>query len=340
MRGKDFERIALALIERGFAPLPLMPGEKKPGMRDGGVWRLMYDWNDWNKVPANVYQAQAWSRMIGDDDAGIGVRCGRGLICIDIDIEEAVAPLLAILPPSPVQKKGKKGLSLFYRGDTEKIRSKNFRTPEKVGLVDLLAEGKQTVLPPSIHPDTGEPYYWWTDDTLLDLRLEDLPELDDDVADQIAVVLKQFGYDPEGDRVFEPHGAPVAFSGGSGAASLFREANDAALANLHAWVPKLGLPKGHWQGAKYRAVAPWRTSGSGRPMARRHPNLSFDHKGIQDFGTGEKFTPINVVMKAHDCTAGEALDWLAPLVGVRLHDPDNAALAERIIASALRKQAQ
>ncbi len=137
-------------------------------------------------------RVDAWLRMIGDSEVGIGVACGRGLICIDIDQEYLLDPVLAILPPSPVQKKGRKGVSLFYRGNTEKIRSRNYRTEERVGLLDLLAEGKQTILPPSIHPDTNEPYFWWTDATLCDTPLSELPELPDDIADRIAEVLKPF----------------------------------------------------------------------------------------------------------------------------------------------------
>lgn len=327
-----FAQTAPALIARGYSPLPILPGSKGPGTNS-----LMRGWTRWcSEIPPPNFIA-GWSSYL---DCGVGVCLGRGLICIDIDQEEIVAPLLAILPTSPVQKKGRKGLSAFYRGNTDKIRSRNYRTPEKVGLVDLLSEGKQTVLPPSIHPDTGEPYYWWTDDTLQDLSLSDLPELPDDIAEKIGEMLKAFGYDPDVERRFEQHSVPIASAGGSGVASLFREVNDAALANLHAWVPELGLKRWYRAGSGFKAVAEWRTSGSGRAFHLRNPNLSFRTNGIRDFGDDRGYSPIDVVMAAHKCTAGEALDWLAPLVGVRLHDPDNAALAERIIASALRKKAR
>lgn len=289
MIASPFAQTAPGLIQSGYSPLPLMPGEKKPGTydsRDG--WHLMKNWQKYCGYVPFPNVVAMWATW---PNAGVGVALGRGLICIDIDLEEAVAPLLAILPPSPVQKMGRKGVSLFYRGDTKKIRSKNFRTPERVGLVDLLAEGKQTVLPPSIHPDTGEPYYWWTDDTLADVCLEDLPELPDDVGERIAEVLKEFGYDPNFEWRYERsagHGETPAVvnapTGGSDVAALFREVNDLALANLRAWVPKLGLQRCYRAGGGFKAIAEWRASGTGRALSLRKPNLSFTSQGIRDFG--------------------------------------------------------
>ena len=167
MIASPFAQTAPGLIQSGYSPLPLMPGEKKPGTydsRDG--WHLMKNWQKYCGYVPFPNVVAMWATW---PNAGVGVALGRGLICIDIDQENLIDPLLAILPPCFVQKKGRKGISLFYRGNTEVIRSKNYRTPEKVGLVDLLAEGKQTVLPPSIHPDTGEPYYWWSDLALQDV---------------------------------------------------------------------------------------------------------------------------------------------------------------------------
>jgi hypothetical protein len=351
MNSAEFEQHALALVAQGYSPLVIaprcqprpdgrrVPEGKAPGVRSGGEWQLAHGWDKWCTEQVSEHTVRAWGRMIGTaSDAGIGVACGLGLICIDIDLEEAVEPLLAILPPSPVQKKGRKGISLFYRGNTETIRSKNFRTPERVGLVDLLAEGKQTVLPPSIHPDTGEPYYWWTDETLADYRLEELPELPEDIAEQIAGVLRQFGYDPEGDRPeVLARDTNVSFARHSDCDGLFRKVNGAALANLHAWVPHLGLRRLFRAGRGFKAVAEWRESGSGRAFHLRAPNLSFTSMGIRDFGDGRGYSPIDVVIEARRVSALGALEWLAERVQVQTHDHDAAALAERLVASAGRK---
>jgi hypothetical protein len=331
-----FAENALALLARGYSPIPIMPGRKYPGVRLASGWQAMPGWQRFCRERPTTDKIAAWLRMIGDEPAGIGVACGLDLVCIDIDLEEAVPALLAILPPSPVQKKGRKGISLFYRGSTEVIRSRNFRTPEKVGLVDLLSEGKQTVLPPSIHPDTGEPYYWWTDLTLMDVALGDLSELPDDIAERIGEVLKQFGHDPDPERpsgrgrVFAAPATPAgATVGGSDAAALFREVNDLALANLAAWVPNLGLQRCYRAGDGFKAVAEWRASSTGRAFSLRKPNLSFTSQGIRDFGDGRGYSAIDVVMEAHRITASEALEWLGERVSQSWQEPVIALSSQR-----------
>ena len=239
MGDSAFAATAPALLAAGFSPIPLVPNSKMPGTDT-----RMKNWDDWcAKVPLpNVIAGSPLSYPA----CGVGVCLGRGLICIDIDFEPAMDALLAMLPHSNVQKKGRKGISLFYRGNTDVIRSRNFRTPERLGLVDLLSEGKQTVLPPSIHPDTGEPYYWWTDDTLMDVSLNELTELPDDIAERIGEALKAYGYDRDFERLSHrmgSFGASTASLGEAAAASLFRVVNEQALANLAVWVPALKLKR-------------------------------------------------------------------------------------------------
>lgn len=307
-----FAQAGASLLANGYSPIPIMPGAKVPGQYAAGEWKFYKGWNLYCTNAPNAYHIKGWSNW---PDAGVGVACGRGLICIDIDDESIQDTILALLPPSPVQKKGRKGVSLFYRGDTGKIKSRNYRTKEKAGLLDLIAEGKQTVLPPSVHPDTNEPYYWWTDATLCDTPLSALPELPDDIAEQIGEALKPFGYDPDGDH---PAPAPTALVGGGDddGKSYYRQINDAALANLHAWVPHLGLRRWYRAGGGFKAVAEWRESGSGRAFHLRSANLNFTTRGIRDFGDGRGYTPIDVVMEALHFERDDAYVWLAKQLGI------------------------
>ncbi|WP_051462709.1 bifunctional DNA primase/polymerase [Bradyrhizobium sp. URHA0013] len=333
MGESSFAQTAPSLVALGYSPLPIMPNSKTPGTDSP-----MKNWQEWCRKAPPPNAIAGWSRYA---DCGVGVACGMGLICIDIDFEPAMEALIAMLPQSNVQKRGKKGVSLFYRGNTDVIRSRNFRTPDRVGLVDLLSEGKQTVLPPSIHPDTGEPYYWWTDDTLMDVRLSELTELPDDIAERIGEVLKAYGYDPDLEGPSHRLGsfaASTASAGGSVTAPLFRAVNNQALASLAAWVPHLGLQRCYRAGGGFKAVANWRASGTGRALHLRAPNLSFRSDGIRDFGDGRGYSPIDVVVEARRLSPSNALEWLAPRVGVQLYDPDAAAMADRIVASALRKK--
>lgn len=297
-----FALTAPYLIRGGYSPLPIVRGGKAPGIH--------YPMRGWQAYCDNVALPnviRGWSLIPG---IGVGVACGRGLIAVDIDVEELVGPILAALPFPVVDKKGRKGLTAFYRGDTQKIPSRNYSSSQRGGLVDLLSWKRQTVLPPSIHPDTNQPYFWWTDATLCDTPLSELPELPNDIADQIGEVLRPFGYDPDRERAemsTRNSGAPFSRSSSE---SVYRRANDDALANLDCWVPDLHLYRWRRKPGGYEAVAHWRSSGTGRALELRKRNLSIVRKGIEDFGDGRKYTPIDLVMAARGCTASAALDWL------------------------------
>ena len=90
--------------------------------------------------------------------------------------------IIAMLPRSPCIKIGKEGkFTYFYRAAPGfKTRSIQRNT---ITLVDILWTGRQTVLPPSIHPDTLKPYRWINGD--LTKHVEDLPELSWETVEKI-----------------------------------------------------------------------------------------------------------------------------------------------------------
>lgn len=338
MNAAEFERIALALVARGFSPLSIAPDQrpspddrkvpegKAPGYRrPDGSWDLMPRWQKWCIEQPNEHTVAGWARMLGDaTDAGIGVACGRGLIVVDIDTDACMNAVMDALPVAVVSKRGKKGVSLFYRGNTDLIQPKHFNAVGGGALVDLLSTGTQSVLPPSIHPDTGEPYVWISEDTLLDTPIGHLTELPNDVVERLSKVLARFGFDPTAERppsTREP--LATAARSAAGASNSWRETNDKALANLHSWVPNLHLVRWRPKPGGYEAVAHWRESSTGRPLEQRKRNLSIVGKGIQDFGTGDKLTPIDVVMRARHCDKFAASNWLLeqlpqePLINLR-----------------------
>jgi len=119
--------------------------------------------------------------------ANIGLLCGEpsGVVCIDIDTfdEDIEQIILNSLPETPVMKKGKKGVNFFYRFNGE--ATVNYKNPltKRDNLFELISTGRQTVLPPSIHPDTKEPYEWCDKEgnpaphTLTNTDLDSLPTL-------------------------------------------------------------------------------------------------------------------------------------------------------------------
>lgn len=333
------EAAAVALYRCGHSPLPIYAGEKKPGVYGGvnadgdkGPWYDLRGWQNYCTERASEAKAASWGRMADAKSGGIGVACGYGgLIAIDVDHPDLIEPIRAILPPILVEKVGRKGFTAFFRGDhrrddVEWWEKKNYgltvpnpENPEKpirVGLLDFLAVGSQTVLPPSIHPDTGEPYRWTSERTLLNTPIADLPVFTDEHRAEMERVLRAHGWDapelatPRRDaveRLVRPTSDDMVWHD---------DVNAVALTNLSAWVPDLGLSKTRQHGAGYRAVATWRGSGSGRSDAQRSANLSFHPTGIVDFGSGETFTPIRVVAKARGIPRPAAAAWLRERLGL------------------------
>lgn len=139
--------------EHGLAVTPL--NGKRP---------ILPDWPNANYDEDAEYQ-----------DCNIGLICGERskTVAVDVDINDHAA-ILAILPPTPCSKIGAKGITLFYKFSGE-INEKIKRGA--MPIIELLSTGNQTVLPPSIHPDTNRPYFWKSAD-LLSVDLTDLPSLD------------------------------------------------------------------------------------------------------------------------------------------------------------------
>jgi hypothetical protein len=299
-----FEQRAERLFERGYAVVPIIPGTKKPGFLCNGHWIGLMAWSTrFNGRASRPQERAQWGR----GDAGIGVLGGppsQDLIGVDIDTEDAdlLAAVLAELPPTPVKKTGAKGETRFYHGPG--IASQSWTVAGK-RVLDIIGAGKQTVLPPSIHP-TGAPYRWLTPDTLEDLQPQDLPRLPSDIAERITAALAPFGYEAP---------PPQGSAAGTDDDSPHRQLNDAALAHLAAWVPALKLYKCRVGRGGYEAVAVWRPSSTGRPNKDRTRNLKISPKGIRDFGAGVGYTPIDLVMAALGIDLDAAFGFLSKCLG-------------------------
>lgn len=298
-----YASIGPRLVDMGYSAIPVMPGSKRPGMYTHGQW---YGENDWarfcDRLPTK-FETPIWA---GWPDAGVCIALDDKIKVIDIDSDDpaVISAVMAVLPATPVAKRGQKGKSLFFRGSAAIVsRPFNIRTTpgaKPTRAVDLLAKGRQTVLPPSMHPETEQPYVW-LDDPLDQFEPDDLPELADDIADKIAAALAPHGFtDEEVKRDF------VGVESGD---SVWREIKDMALANLDHWVPDLGLPMAPHRGSTktYRAAAVWR-GGDGF-------NVSFHADGIRDMAQDIGLTPIDVVMKARSLSDMDALAWLKNKLG-------------------------
>jgi hypothetical protein len=298
------------LVEQGYAVLPIMPGTKKPGLpcNNNGGWM---DFPGWTTFQPTLVHFKLWALS----SAGIGVRCGpRGgyLIVIDIDTDDPgiLEALRSVLPDTPVKKKGARGESWFYYGPDISSRSWLINGRK---VVEVIGPGRQTVLPPTIHPDLGEPYRWIGSKTLEEVRPENLPLLSIENIERIDTVLASFGYVP-------PEPRERTSCDECDADDPHRRLNEAALDNLSAWVPALKLYRCRRNGQGYEAVPIWRQPSSGQPRQlstnREHGRtLKISHKGIKDFGDDQGYTAIDLVMAAHECDLEAAFAFLDERLG-------------------------
>ena len=186
----------------GWSLCALRPGEKGPYMRDWG--RIDLDDGHWRSRP----------------DDGVGVILGRsGLCTIDVDNIEAAIDALGVLgidlgalmtAEDAVRIVSRPGRAkLVYRVPEEmrehvnRKRALNWRHVDGTSfcVVEFRAgsEQLQDVLPPSVHPATGEPYRWAGD-------FRAIPELPSDLAgvwfDWEAARDKMRAADPNAARVY------------------------------------------------------------------------------------------------------------------------------------------
>jgi P4 family phage/plasmid primase-like protien len=135
----------------------------------------------WSKITDPMAQTPKAS---WDKATGVGLVCGEisGVICLDIDILDPNSPVLKkILEKLPPIFSGKVGNpikqpSRFFQYNGEP--TKHFENIK----IDVLSDGSQTVMPPSIHPETGNPYAW-VGKSLLEIDRDELPILPDGLID-------------------------------------------------------------------------------------------------------------------------------------------------------------
>lgn len=310
-----FTEFAWKYIERDISVVPIAPNSKKPGQwsKDHG-WRGMSDWSRFaDRLPTQI-ELDYWDQW---PEAGIGVVLGKTsrIVALDKDYDLPAGgddALNAIIPYSPVAKKGQKGWTKFYRYNGEPSRSFDAAGHR---VLDVLSDGRQTVVPPTAHP-SGCNYVWLTEETLDNiLSVDELPQLPDDFMEQVERVLAP--YQTEQDRQYQkkaraPKDADDAIGSRTPAGQYYAELNAKALENLDLWVTKL-VPHSRRHGDGYRTIATWR--------ACENPNVGIHPDGIKDWGGNYGLTPIDLVMHANSMPFQQAAEALGNCLP-RLADED------------------
>ena len=195
---------------------------------------------------------------------------------------------------SPVQKRGQKGRTLFYRAS--QALSATPINLNDARAVDVLAAGREAVIPPSQHPSTGRAYEWITEGTLENTAIGNLPILPDDIAERIRVALRPLGAVDDAKPVYAEREYDDDDLGG------------AAMRDFSAWVPHLGVPYLAQRGGNYRCAGVWR-GGDGM-------NVSFHPGGIRDFRDNVGHSPVDIVQRARGLDYFDAANWLGERFGI------------------------
>ena len=98
---------------------------------------------------------------------------------LDIDNDKYIKLGLSLLGNPKCARRGKKGIVIPFRYPVGLVTSKKMRVKgkdnEELGEVaEFLLKGSLSAIPPSIHPDIGQPYIW-IETPLHELNFNDLP---------------------------------------------------------------------------------------------------------------------------------------------------------------------
>lgn len=173
---KNLKKYGLATIQNGYDICFIRVGEKRPWGKD---------WESKKHGPRTV------AKFIEDDkgDLGVGIKTkltpGVDIDCYDKRIVRKMVAYTQELAGETIQRTGLAPKTLLvYRADKpfRKVQSRTFIDDEgRPVKLEILGDGQQFVAFHT-HPDTGQPYHWKDDVSVLDVAAEDLPPLDHEVS--------------------------------------------------------------------------------------------------------------------------------------------------------------
>lgn len=182
-----YAEVALQLLENGYEPLPLRPGEKRPAVEG------------WTTIEIGEAQVNRWGHA--HPRAGIGLRTGH-LVGIDIDIlDHDIAHQMGQIVEARL------GATLMRVGLWPKrlylCRTETPFAKLQIGKLEILGQGQQLVAF-GIHPGTQKPYYWPSGESPLDVPLDKLPIVEEaacrDLLSELATLLPAAGHEQRSRR--------------------------------------------------------------------------------------------------------------------------------------------
>lgn len=164
-------------VENGLSVIPLIG--KRP---------ILKDWQQYNDHLPTEEDIDRWENVHGKKNVGLCVGPASGVMAIDIDTDDTL--IKDALPRSNIARRGKKGEVRFFKYNSD-IPTNKYNEIK----VEIFSDKGQLVLPPSIHPETKEPYVWLTPltfedplfrDQLIELNPNELSEIIDKLRGDVA----------------------------------------------------------------------------------------------------------------------------------------------------------
>jgi hypothetical protein len=135
----------------GYRPIPIPKGSKGP---------VIKGWPEFRVDPERFHADFPFG-------SNIGILLGDGLVCVDLDCTEALELAPGFLPQTGcvIGRSGRPQCHWFYWVGPIEMGNKSWRAkiqgengkPQAQTLIDLLSDGKQVVVGPSVHP-SGDLY--------------------------------------------------------------------------------------------------------------------------------------------------------------------------------------
>lgn len=172
-----FSKEAPAYWAKGISVLPLYPKQKRP---------IINVWSHFCVDLPTQTTREAWLNLYPNSNIGVALGPQSKLVFIDIDTTDPklTQVIEEVLPPSPWKRVGAKGCIYAYRYNGE--ASRRISNSQDRMIIEILSQGTQAVLPPSIHPDTNQPY---TSNVPLLEVYDQLPKLPDHFEQKLRAAL-------------------------------------------------------------------------------------------------------------------------------------------------------
>lgn len=188
MTRKPFGQAAKKIRAAGLAPIPL----GKPNQGESAKGSSIKGWTKLARDLPSEDQVKNWSTQYEDNNVGVGLGTrvdNLQLIAVDIDHDDFQTKLEYAIGRKISGKVGKKGATWFCLANPD-LKNRSFKTKEHGMIVELLCNGRQTVVPPSIHPETNQPYQW-LGEPIYDVDLNSLPVLSDSAIIEIDEIVNE-----------------------------------------------------------------------------------------------------------------------------------------------------